>query len=120
MADIKKEARHRRHERIRKKVYGTSEKPRLNVFKSLNHIYAQIVNDAIGSTLVSASSIDKELREKIKTGGNVSAAKEVGALLAQRATKEGIKKIVFDRAGYPYHGRIKALAEASRETGLEF
>lgn len=109
-----------RHSRVRKKVIGTPERPRLNVFKSLNHIYAQITDDYAGRTLVSASSIDKELKGKIKTGGNIEAAKTVGGLLAKRAAEKGIGKVVFDRGGYLYHGRVKALADAAREGGLQF
>ena len=104
------------HDRIRKKMQGTAERPRLNVYRSLNHIYAQIIDDAKGETILSASS----LASKAKTGGNVAAAKEVGKLVAERAIEKGIKKVVFDRGGYLYHGRIKALADAAREAGLEF
>ena len=120
MSKEKAEARERRHRRIRKKVYGTSEKPRLNVFKSLKHIYVQMIDDSKGSTIVSASTLNNELRKSLKTGGNVEAAKEVGALVAKRAVEKGVKKAVFDRGGYPYHGRIKILAEAARAAGLEF
>jgi large subunit ribosomal protein L18 len=95
---------------------GTAERPRLNIYRSLNHIYAQVIDDAKGETLLSASS----LAAKAKTGGNVAAAKEVGKLVAERAIEKGIKKVVFDRGGYLYHGRIKALADAAREAGLEF
>ena len=110
------EIRQRVHDRIRTKVQGTSERPRLNVYRSLNHIYAQVIDDAHGVTLVSASTV----ASKVKTGGNVAAAKEVGKLVAERAKEKGIKKVVFDRGGYLYHGRIKALADAAREAGLEF
>jgi len=120
LAESKKEARHRRHHRIRKGVYGTSERPRLNVFKSLKHIYVQIIDDLAGNTLISASTMDREFRERLRTGGNIQSAKEVGALVARRAIDKGIKKVVFDRGGFPYHGRVKALAEAAREGGLEF
>lgn len=116
----REEKRQLRHSRVRRKVVGTSEKPRLNVFKSLNHIYAQIIDDYAGKTLVSASTIDKELKGKIKTGGNIEAAKTVGELIAKRAAAKGIAKVVFDRGGYLYHGRIKALADAARQGGLEF
>lgn len=109
-----------RHTRVRKKVKGTSERPRLNVFKSLNHIYAQIIDDTADRTIVAASSNDKEMKGKMKTGGNIEAAKMVGTLVAARAVGKGLKKVVFDRGGYIYHGRIKALAEAAREGGLEF
>jgi large subunit ribosomal protein L18 len=108
--------RQRVHFRIRQKMQGTTERPRLNVYRSLNHIYAQVIDDAKGETLISASS----LAGKLKTGGNVAAAKEVGKLVAERAIEKGIKKVVFDRGGYLYHGRIKALADAAREAGLEF
>jgi len=113
-------ARERRHSRVRKQVTGTNAKPRMNVYKSLNHIYVQIIDDFEGRTLAAASSNDRELKGKIKTGGNIEAAKTVGVLAAKRAMEKGIKKIVFDRGGYPYHGRVKALAEAAREGGLEF
>ena len=104
------------HDRIRKKMQGTAERPRLNVYRSLNHIYVQVIDDLQGVTLVSASTV----QAKLKTGGNVAAAKEVGKLVAERAQEKGIKKVVFDRGGYLYHGRIKALADAARESGLEF
>jgi large subunit ribosomal protein L18 len=104
------------HERIRAKMQGTAERPRLNVYRSLNHIYAQVVDDTKGTTLVSASTV----AAKGKTGGNVAAAKEIGKLVAERAKEKGIKKVVFDRGGYLYHGRVKALADAAREAGLEF
>jgi large subunit ribosomal protein L18 len=106
--------RQRIHERIRRKLAGTGVRPRLNVYRSLNHIYAQVIDDQTGQTLVSASSI------KAKTGGNIAAAKEIGKAVAEAAVKQGIKKVVFDRGGYLYHGRIKALADAAREAGLEF
>jgi large subunit ribosomal protein L18 len=106
--------RQRIHDRIRRKLSGTSERPRLNVYRSLNHIYAQVIDDQTGQTLVSASSI------KLKTGGNIAAAKEIGKAVAEAATSKGIKKVVFDRGGFLYHGRIKALADAAREAGLEF
>ena len=107
-----------RHTRVRNKVAGTTETPRLNVFRSNSNIFAQIIDDSEGKTLVSASSIDKEL--KLQNGGNVEAAKKVGELIAKRAKKAKITKVVFDRGGYLYHGRVKALAEAARENGLEF
>src|ERR1035441_638965 len=106
--------RQRIHDRIRRKLAGTAERPRLNVYRSLNHIYAQVIDDQAGNTLVSASSI------KMKTGGNVAAAKEIGKAVAEKAVEKGIKKVVFDRGGYLYNGRIKALADAAREAGLEF
>ncbi|HCW51991.1 MAG TPA: 50S ribosomal protein L18 [Clostridiales bacterium] len=114
----KEEARKRRHLRIRRKVVGTPDRPRLNVFRSSRHIYAQIIDDVSGRTLVSASSLDPEL--KLGSGGNVSAARSVGELLGKRAVARGVTKVVFDRGGYLYHGRVKALAEAARESGLEF
>jgi large subunit ribosomal protein L18 len=104
---------------VRKKVSGTPERPRLNVFKSHKHIYAQVIDDNSGKTLVSASSIDKELKGKVSAGGNIDAAKIVGSLVAKRAADKGIKKVVFDRGGYLYHGRIKALADAVRKEALE-
>ena len=110
------EIRQRVHSRIRRKMQGTAERPRLNVYRSLNHIYAQVIDDASSVTLVSAST----KAAKLKTGGNIAAAKEVGKLVAERAQEKGIKKVVFDRGGYLYHGRIKALADAAREGGLEF
>ncbi|MBI4844652.1 MAG: 50S ribosomal protein L18 [Nitrospirae bacterium] len=112
--------RHRRHFRVRKKIFGTTEKLRLNVFRSMNHIYAQVINDYSRVTIASASSLDKELRGEIKNGGNIDSAKMVGHLIARRALSKGIKKVVFDRGGYLYHGRVKALADAAREGGLEF
>ena len=112
------EARVARHERVRAKVSGTKDIPRLNVFRSAKHITVQIIDDEAGVTLVSASSMDKDL--KIKNGGNVEAAKLVGEAVAKKAVKAGIKKVVFDRGGYLYHGRVEALANAARENGLEF
>jgi large subunit ribosomal protein L18 len=108
--------RQRVHFRIRQKMRGSAERPRLNIYRSLNHIYAQIIDDAKGETLLSAST----LSAKIKTGGNVAAAKEVGKLVAEQAFEKGIKRVVFDRGGYLYHGRVKALADAARAAGLEF
>ncbi len=110
------EIRKRIHLRIREKLAGTGERPRLNVYRSLNHIYAQVIDDQKGETLVSASTIAL----KLKTGGNIASAKAVGKTVAERAVEKGIKKVVFDRGGYLYHGRIKALADAAREAGLEF
>ena len=112
------EMRVERHKRIRKELSGTADRPRLNVFRSNANITAQIIDDEKGVTLVSASSLEKEL--KITNGGNVEAAKLIGAEIAKRAKKAKIKKVVFDRGGYLYHGRVKALAEAARENGLEF
>ena len=119
----KDQTRQKVHTRIRKKLAGTTERPRLNVYRSVNHIYAQVIDDAEGKTLVSATSVEKGKGvkgDKRPTGGNVSSAKEVGKLIAERAKEKGIKKVVFDRGGYLYHGRIKALAEAAREAGLDF
>ncbi len=116
----KNKERLKKHLRIRKKVVGTTERPRLNVFRSLNHIYAQIIDDSNGSTLVSASTLDPSLKGKIANGGNKEAAKEVGKLIATKAIEKGIKQVVFDRGGYIYHGRIKELADAAREAGLDF
>ena len=108
--------RQRIHDRIRRKLAGTEVRPRLNVYRSLNHIYAQVIDDQKGETLVSAST----LALTTKTGGNVAAAKEIGKAVAEAAVKQGIKKVVFDRGCFLYHGRIKALADAAREGGLEF
>ncbi|HOM02990.1 MAG TPA: 50S ribosomal protein L18 [Acetivibrio sp.] len=113
-------ARVRKHARVRKKVFGTPERPRLNVYRSLTNIYAQVIDDTAGRTLVSASSLDKDIKSKLDYCGNKEAAKEVGKLVAQRALASGIKRVVFDRGGYIYHGRVKELAEAAREAGLEF
>ena len=119
---IKKESRNEmrklRHDRVRKNVVGTPSVPRLNVYRSNANIFAQIIDDENARTLVSASSIDKEL--KLENGGNIEAATKVGELLAKRAKEAKITKVVFDRGGYLYHGRVKALAEAARENGLEF
>ncbi|GAB6099863.1 50S ribosomal protein L18 [Halanaerocella petrolearia] len=116
----KEEARRRRHKRVRKKVKGTPTRPRLNVNKSLKHIYVQVIDDFREITLVSASTVDTDIRDEVENGGNVEAAKVVGKYIAERALEEGIEKVVFDRGGYEYHGRIKALAEAAREAGLDF
>ena len=109
-----------RHLRIRARVIGTPERPRLAVFRSLNHIYAQVVDDTTGRTLAAVDSRAPDFRQKAKAGGNVAAAKIVGELLAQRAKARGISQVVFDRGGYQYHGRVKALAEAARTAGLAF
>jgi large subunit ribosomal protein L18 len=114
----KDDVRVRIHLRIRQRVRGSEERPRLAVFRSLNHIYAQVIDDRKGRTLVSASSNEK--KTAVKSGGNVAGAKEVGKLVAERAKAHGISKVVFDRGGYLYHGRIKALADAARAAGLEF
>ena len=113
----KKEIRNRIHKRIRRKLAGTAERPRLAVFRSVAHIYVQLIDDAKGATLVSASSVDKGARTN---GGNIAAAKAIGKLVAERAREKGVTRVVFDRGGYPYHGRVKALADAAREAGLEF
>ena len=111
--------RHIRHTRLRKKGAGTPERPRLAVFRSLRHIYAQVIDDVVGGTLVSASTLDKVLKAKLKTGASRVAAVEVGKAIALRAKEAGISEVVFDRGGYRYHGRVKALAEAAREGGLK-
>ena len=113
----KNELRRKRHLRVRNRVAGTAERPRLNVFRSLAHIYAQIIDDEKGITLAAASSVEKDFKGK---GGNIEAAKAVGKAIAQKALDKGINEVVFDRGGYIYHGRIKALAEAAREGGLKF
>ena len=112
--------RRRIHVRIRERVHGRAQAPRLNVFRSSGHIYAQLVDDSRGHTLLSASSRDPEVRQNLKSGGNIAAAKAVGQVLAKRAKECGIERVVFDRGGYAYHGRIKALADAAREGGLKF
>lgn len=116
----KNKVRTRRHERVRKKITGTPERPRLNVFRSLNHIYAQIIDDAAGNTIVAASTLDDALKGTVDYGGNKGAAKAVGQLIAKRAADKGIKSVVFDRGGYIYHGRVKELADGAREGGLDF
>ena len=113
-------ARLRKHERVRKKINGTPERPRLNVYRSLNHMYAQIIDDTKGHTLVCASSLDEAVKNKVRCGGNKASAREVGKLVAERALEKGIKAVVFDRGGYLYHGRVRELAEGAREAGLEF
>ncbi|HVN08738.1 MAG TPA: 50S ribosomal protein L18 [Patescibacteria group bacterium] len=114
------EHRRRIHRRVRQTVSGTPERPRLSVYRSLTHLYAQVIDDTTGRTLISASSNDKESRKQLKGGGNVAAAKIVGKTVAERARLKGISQVVFDRGGYRYHGRVKALAEAAREAGLKF
>ena len=119
----KNQTRSKIHSRIRKKIAGTAERPRLNVYRSVNHIYAQVIDDSKGATIVSAASVEKgngAKGGKRPTGGNLASAKEIGKLIAERAQQKGIKKVVFDRGGYLYHGRVKALADAAREAGLEF
>ena len=117
----KLEALDRRKARVRRALRTAANgRPRLSVFRSSKQIYVQVIDDAQGRTLASASSLEKDMRGKLKTGANVEAAKEVGRLIAERATQAGIKQVVFDRSGYRYHGRVKALADAAREGGLEF
>ena len=113
-------ARQRRHARVRKQISGTAEQPRLCVFRSLKHIYAQIINDSEGKTLAAASDLDAAVKEKVAEKKKAESAEIVGFLAAERALSKGIKKVVFDRGGYKYHGRIKMLAEAARKAGLEF
>jgi large subunit ribosomal protein L18 len=115
-----REARERRHERIRRYLRGTAGRPRLNVFRSLQHIYAQVVDDDLGYTLVAASTLDPELRGQLEGLNKSQQAARVGKLVAQRALARGLKQVIFDRGGYPYHGRVKALADGAREGGLEF
>ncbi|WP_026477639.1 50S ribosomal protein L18 [Alkaliphilus transvaalensis] len=112
--------RKKRHTRVRGKVFGTPARPRLNVYRSLTNIYAQIIDDVAGNTLVAASSLDQEIKSKIEATGNQEAAKLVGELVAKRALEKGIETVTFDRGGYIYHGRVKALAEGAREAGLKF
>lgn len=116
----KNAARKLRHARVRSKLMGTPERPRLNVYRSSRHIYAQAIDDLSGTTLFSASTLSPELAEVRSQGGNVEAAKRVGELFAQKALAQGIRQVVFDRGGYLYHGRVAALAEAAREAGLDF
>jgi large subunit ribosomal protein L18 len=113
-------ARLRRHRRVRKHVVGTSERPRLNIFRSLRHIYAQVIDDGRGHTLVSASTVDPEVKAQLQGLTKTEQARVVGKVLVERALSQGIKKVVFDRGGYKYHGRVKALADAAREGGLDF
>ncbi len=112
--------RRRVHQRVRTRVVGTPEQPRLCVFRSLEHIYAQVIDDRAGRTLASASSLDAEVRKQLKGGGNLAAAKVIGKTVAERARAAKIEHVVFDRGGYKYHGRVKALADAAREAGLKF
>ena len=116
----KDRSRARRHRRIRARLAGTESRPRLNVFRSNKHIYAQVVDDSTGTTLVAASTLDKEFTAEPQSGSTVEAAKKVGELVAKRAIEKGLTAVVFDRGGYLYHGRIQALADAAREAGLEF
>ena len=116
----KNQTRQRVHDRIRKKVIGTAERPRLNVYRSLNHIYVQVIDDLKGVTVAAASTAEGKKKGERVTGGNVASAKQVGKKIAELARQKGITKVVFDRGGYIYHGRIKALADAAREAGLKF
>jgi large subunit ribosomal protein L18 len=115
----KNEKRGHVHDRIRKKMQGSAARPRLNVYRSINHIYVQVIDDLHGKTLVSASTAEGKKEER-KSGGNVASAKAIGKAIAERAKAKGVTKVVFDRGGYLYHGRVKALAEAAREAGLQF
>ncbi|TCS94171.1 50S ribosomal protein L18 [Hazenella coriacea] len=118
--DDRNKKRKKRHLRVRKKLFGTAERPRLNVFRSSKNIYAQLIDDQTGTTLASASSLDVELKGKGESGATVDAARKVGALIAQRAKEKGCENVIFDRGGYIYHGRVKALADGAREGGLDF
>lgn len=116
----KNKLRQKKQLRIRKNISGTSERPRLSVFKSAKYIYAQVIDDVTGNTIVSASSLESLLKDSLKSGGNIEAAKSVGKLVAERAVEKGIKNVVFDRSGYVYHGKVKELADAARANGLVF
>jgi large subunit ribosomal protein L18 len=118
--DKKHELRRRRHYRLRRRVTGTPARPRLAVFRSLKHIYAQIIDDADGRTLAAASTMDASLKGQLKTGGDLDAAKAVGKLVAERGKEKGVSQVVFDRGGFAYHGRVASLADAAREAGLDF
>jgi large subunit ribosomal protein L18 len=120
MSSNRKESTRRRHQRIRRRLSGTSERPRLAVFRSNQHIYVQVIDDTVHHTLAAASTLEPNLRSSLKSGANCDASIEVGKLIAQRAIEKGIQQVVFDRGGNLYHGRIKALADAAREAGLEF
>jgi large subunit ribosomal protein L18 len=120
MSEKTRKARIRRHRRVRAKIAGTPDRPRLNVYRSLDNIYAQVIDDVAGHTLASASTIDRELRDQVTEKNKTEAAKMVGELVAKRAQEVGVKEVVFDRGGFRYHGRIKALADAAREAGLKF
>ena len=118
---LRRQARKRRHRRVRKKVVGSPERPRLAVFRSLKHIYAQLIDDSTGRSLLGVSSLSPEIRGRVKElGSKCAVSRAVGLLLAQKARERGVTKVVFDRGGYLYHGRVKALAEGAREGGLEF
>lgn len=116
----KNSVRQRRHERVRKSISGTSERPRLNVYRSLNHIYAQVIDDVKGVTIVSASTMEKAVKEQIADMNKTDAAKVVGKVIGEKAINAGIKEVVFDRGGYLYTGRVKAVADGAREAGLQF
>ena len=118
--NTKKDRRHRISLRLRKRVAGTTDRPRLAIFRSVAHIYAQVIDDAKGATLAAASTMDKELKGSLKSGANKDAAAAVGKLVAERAVKAGVSEVVFDRGGFLFHGRVKALADAAREGGLQF
>ena len=120
MSEKSQQARQHRHERVRRRVVGTSGRPRLNVYRSDKHIYAQVIDDTVGHTLASASTVDLELKAAVTGKNKTEQAKLVGRAVAERAIDAGIKMVVFDRGGYVYHGRVKALADAAREAGLEF
>jgi large subunit ribosomal protein L18 len=120
MKTSRKQSTRRRHDRVRRKISGTSDRPRLAVFRSNHHIYVQAIDDVEQHTLVAASTVDTELKESIEAGANCEASVKVGKLIAQRLIEKGIKQVVFDRGGNLYHGRVKALADAAREAGLEF
>jgi ribosomal protein L18 len=117
---IRSEVRAKKHKRLRNRFAGTAERPRLAVFRSNNHMYAQIIDDTVGNTLVSASTLEKELKSEIEKTNNIDAAARVGTLVAKRAIEKGIEKVVFDRGGYLYQGKVQALADAAREAGLQF
>lgn len=116
----KNKKRQKRHLRARNKIQGTPERPRLNVYRSLNHIYAQIIDDINGNTLASASTLDNEIKESVESTGNKEAARKVGEAVAKKAVEKGIETVIFDRGGYIYHGRVKELAEGARDGGLNF
>jgi large subunit ribosomal protein L18 len=120
MRETRSAARKRRHARVRARLFGTAQVPRLSVFRSLKHVYAQIIDDVAGHTLVSASTLDADIREQIAGLSKTEQAKVVGQRLAEKALSKGVTQVVFDRSGYLYHGRIRALADASRESGLQF
>lgn len=120
MSEKSRKSRIRRHRRVRAKISGTPNRPRLNIFRSLDNIYAQVIDDEAGHTMVAASTVDRELRDQVEGKTKTEAAKLVGELVAKRAQDAGIQQVVFDRGGYKYHGRVKALADGAREAGLKF